>query len=157
MVSKGNNLTNELFWLFITLFLEPATYYITLFTMKQTLLISIPCTLFCMLFFYYDNKQKRNDLSLIANVEALTSMEFPQNICYNGGPGASSCSIDSGIDVFGFGISRSCDVECRNGYYACCGLRCTCEKESWDEKFFLLFYNSDFSFPRLYLPRRSQW
>ena len=58
------------------------------------------------------------------NAEVLASGEGPN--CYNGGVGASSCSIESGIDVFGLGISKKCEVTCIDGYYACCGLRCIC-------------------------------
>lgn len=48
--------------------------------------------------------------------------------CYNGGEGASHCSITAGINVFGTGFSSDCSVDCRDGYYACCGLRCVCKK-----------------------------
>ena len=70
-----------------------------------------------------------------ANVEALTTPEpgggsTPGLItCYNGGPGASSCSIDGGIEIVGSGVSVACSVSCRDGYYACCGIRCSCYKE----------------------------
>lgn len=49
--------------------------------------------------------------------------------CYNGGQGASHCSIAAGIDVFGIGLSSDCSVDCKEGYYACCGLRCVCKPE----------------------------
>lgn len=42
--------------------------------------------------------------------------------------GATSCSISGGIDIKGGGASAACDVSCQTGYYACCGIRCTCEK-----------------------------
>lgn len=45
--------------------------------------------------------------------------------CYNGGVGATSCSIDAGVWVDG-DVSTYCTVSCSAGYYACCGLRCTC-------------------------------
>ena len=32
------------------------------------------------------------------------------NICYNGGPGSTSCSIEAGIDIKGGGVSTSCTV-----------------------------------------------
>lgn len=71
-----------------------------------------------------------------ANVEALTSGEVPGGgntpgliTCYNGGPGSSQCSIDGGINIVGSGVSAACSVTCRAGYYACCGIRCTCYKE----------------------------
>ncbi len=46
--------------------------------------------------------------------------------CYNGGPGSTSCSIEGGLDILGVGVSASCSVSCMGGYYACCGIRCTC-------------------------------
>lgn len=77
------------------------------------------------------------EMFIKANVEALTSGEpgggggsSPGLIkCYNGGPGASQCSIDGGIDIVGSGVSVACSVTCKAGYYACCGIRCTCYKE----------------------------
>ena len=51
------------------------------------------------------------------------------NICYNGGPGSTSCSIEVGVDAFGGGVSTGCQVSCESGYYACCGLRCTCKSK----------------------------
>lgn len=53
--------------------------------------------------------------------------------CFNGGVGASHCSIAAGIDVFGLGLSSDCSVDCREGYYACCGLRCVCKREITEE------------------------
>ena len=70
--------------------------------------------------------KKSLDTSIWDNAELLASGEAPA--CYNGGVGASSCSIESGIDVFGLGISSKCEVTCISGYYACCGLRCICVK-----------------------------
>ena len=62
------------------------------------------------------------DLSLLAlsNVEALANDEATP-FCYSGGPGAYSCSIDAGVRIAG-----GCSVGCREEYYACCSLRCTC-------------------------------
>lgn len=69
-----------------------------------------------------------------ANVEALT-LDEPGGgggggndcpYCYNGGPGATSCSIDAGIEIAGWGVSGACSVSCKGEYYACCGIRCTC-------------------------------
>lgn len=51
------------------------------------------------------------------------------NICYNGGPGSTSCTIEAGVDAFGGGVSTGCQVSCESGYYACCGLRCTCKRK----------------------------
>jgi hypothetical protein len=50
------------------------------------------------------------------------------NYCWSGGPGSNACSIDAGIDIMGFGVSAACSVSCDSGYYACCGLRCTCKR-----------------------------
>jgi hypothetical protein len=60
------------------------------------------------------------------NLEALTRMEPSEPYCYNGGPGATTCSIDGGINIAGYGVSAACSVGCGDGYYACCTLRCTC-------------------------------
>ncbi len=65
------------------------------------------------------------DETIMKNAEALASDESVHH-CYNGGVGAISCSIDAGIDVFGFGLSSKCEVSCSAGFYACCGLRCIC-------------------------------
>lgn len=43
-------------------------------------------------------------------------------LCIEGGPGSTTCSIDGSVH----GTGASCSVECRPGYYACCGLHCTC-------------------------------
>ena len=69
-----------------------------------------------------------------ANLIALTTGEQPgggnsSTYCYNGGAGSSSCSIDGGINILGYGVSAACSVSCNNGYYACCGIRCTCVKD----------------------------
>ena len=69
---------------------------------------------------------------MMANIEALSSPEdnsFICQNCYSGGPGASSCSIEAGIDIVGSGMSGSCSVSCNQGYYACCSIRCICCKE----------------------------
>ena len=67
------------------------------------------------------------DLSLLAlsNVEALANDEATP-FCYSGGPGAYSCSIDAGVRIAGVGVAGGCSVGCREEYYACCSLRCTC-------------------------------
>lgn len=63
------------------------------------------------------------------NIAALAALN-PKPFCYSGGPGSISCSIEAGISIVGYGISGGCSVACRDGYYACCTLRCTCEVES---------------------------
>lgn len=77
-----------------------------------------------------DNSLNFFDDLLLSNLETLAQSESGSNPkCYNGGPGSNACSIDGGIDIMGQGISASCSVQCNTGYYACCGLRCTCIKE----------------------------
>lgn len=49
--------------------------------------------------------------------------------CHNGGRGSVSCSIDAGVEIKGVGVSAGCSVSCKDGYYACCSLRCKCDKE----------------------------
>lgn len=73
---------------------------------------------------HYPNKI---DVIFNANIEALARVEG--NYCYNGGEGASQCEIEAGIEIAGYGVSATCSVTCRDGYYACCGIRCTCVKE----------------------------
>jgi hypothetical protein len=77
-------------------------------------------------------QQQNSPISLYNNnngVVTFTTYEVDGvNYCYNGGRGATSCSISGGIDIKGGGVSASCDVSCQTGYYACCGIRCTCEK-----------------------------
>lgn len=60
------------------------------------------------------------------NIDALSQVEV--NVCYNGGVGSNQCSIEGGITIAGSGVSANCSVSCDPGYYACCGIRCTCIK-----------------------------
>ena len=64
-------------------------------------------------------QQKNSPIPLHNNgIETFTVYEADgSNYCYNGG-----------IDIKGGGASAACDVSCQTGYYACCGIRCTCEK-----------------------------
>lgn len=51
--------------------------------------------------------------------------------CFAGGPNASQCSIDAGIELDA-GVSYACSVTCKGDTYACCHLGCKCypnEKE----------------------------
>lgn len=67
---------------------------------------------------------------LLANIETLADVDEAWNpVCYNGGPGSTSCSIGAGISIGQGGVSGDCSVSCQDGYYACCGIRCTCKKE----------------------------
>lgn len=76
-----------------------------------------------------DNKQVVLSDLLLSNVEVIAQTESGSPYCHNGGPGSNACSIDGGIEIMGQGVSASCSVQCNTGYYACCGLRCTCVKE----------------------------
>lgn len=62
------------------------------------------------------------------NVEALADGESAP-FCYSGGHGAMSCSIEGGIQILNNGVSTKCEVSCRDGYYACCGIGCKCIEE----------------------------
>ena len=96
----------------------------------------IICTaiLFSMAIGYLNNssKQEENPL-LLTDVEALSvegdaaSDDSFNPYCYNGGKGSASCSIEGGITIAGYGVSGGCSVSCHEGYYACCGIRCTCK------------------------------
>ena len=48
--------------------------------------------------------------------------------CLSGGPGATSCSHTISGGAGGGSVSFSCSVTCGAGYYACCGLKCSCVK-----------------------------
>lgn len=67
---------------------------------------------------------------IIEEVEALADNEnvspIEKNPCKKGGPGYSECSIDG---FFSFeGMGGNCSVSCVEGWYACCGVSCTCKK-----------------------------
>lgn len=69
-------------------------------------------------------------------LEAVESLSNDEHECFSGGPGSSSCSIGGGVGVRSIsknkkdvGIDYNCSVSCKEGYYACCGIRCTCVKE----------------------------
>ncbi|GAB6008827.1 NVEALA domain-containing protein [Dysgonomonas reticulitermitis] len=68
----------------------------------------------------------------LANVEALAQSETNNNpYCHNGGVGATSCAISSGITIVILGgVTKGCTVTCITGYYACCSIRCTCVSNS---------------------------
>lgn len=45
--------------------------------------------------------------------------------CYNGGCTSSSCSIDAGIEILGFGITGAGSATAENiNSFACCTMRC---------------------------------
>lgn len=63
-----------------------------------------------------------NDWSYFFDEAEESEIElYASKHCYNGGAGASSCTIDAGIELEA-GISASCSVTCGQGYYACCGI-----------------------------------
>ena len=67
---------------------------------------------------------------LLANIETLADVDEAWNpYCLHGGTGSTSCSIEAGVSILEFGVSEGCSVSCKDGYYACCGIRCTCKKE----------------------------
>lgn len=81
---------------------------------------------------YVYSKKTGDDISYIVqdNIETLsTDDDFDNPFCWSGGPGAISCAIGGGIQIPGAGVSSGCEVECGAGYYACCGVRCTCKKK----------------------------
>ncbi len=45
-----------------------------------------------------------------------SGVDVPLGTCQAGGRGASGCSIDCGFEP----VSSACEVDCREGYYACC-------------------------------------
>ena len=62
------------------------------------------------------------------NIAALAASN-QQPYCHSGGPGASSCTINAGTVIIGYGVATGCDTSCPDGTYACCSLKCTCEKD----------------------------
>lgn len=70
----------------------------------------------------------------LSQVEVMANTEEGEEelnpFCHSGGKGSSQCSIDAGTEILGYGVSMGCSVTCNSGYYACCGLRCTCKKEN---------------------------
>ena len=100
---------------------------------RQISFVLFGCALFMMSYLVYSGKmmlaQTPQQELLFANLEALTRGEPGPGggpYCHAGGPGASQCSIDAGINIAGYGVSGGCSVTCGSGTYACCTLRCTC-------------------------------
>lgn len=101
--------------------------------MKKRLLIAVTAGLVCIggIYVAVNTFRRTNNISMSLYAQNLEALAAPESkYCYNGGPGSSSCTIDGGIDIAGFGVSAACSVSCNSGYYACCTLRCTCVKES---------------------------
>lgn len=78
------------------------------------------------------NDMSEEDLLLVEDVLALSDPKPKRKVvsdrsCYNGGPGSTSCSIEAGIQIAGYGVSGGGSVSCESGMYACCGLSCTCK------------------------------
>lgn len=98
-------------------------------------IIICTATLFSMAIGYLNNSSKQEENALLlTSVEALSAEGDAASsgnfnpYCYNGGTGSTSCSIEGGITILGYGVSAGCSVSCGSGYYACCGLKCTCKK-----------------------------
>lgn len=69
------------------------------------------------------------NIGIYAQQTWMTSQQsdwFDDPDCWNGGFGATSCSIEAGIELGG-GISGKCSVSCDSSTYACCGIRCICK------------------------------
>lgn len=64
-----------------------------------------------------------------AQIEAYMDAAEKDPECRTGGRGSASCRIAPGVDIGGT-RTIGCSVTCEDGYYACCGLRCTCKPES---------------------------
>lgn len=63
------------------------------------------------------------------NLEALLGPG--KVLCLSGGPGSSNCNIATSVA----GVEFSCDVTCRDGYYACCSVNgCHCVEIIVDER-----------------------
>ena len=62
-------------------------------------------------------QQKNSPIPLHNNgIETFTVYEADgSNYCYNGGRGATSCSISGGIDIKGGGFFPPVSDQCRNG------------------------------------------
>ena len=68
------------------------------------------------------------DVELLAYGENSSGNDTSYNpYCLHGGVGAAACSIAGGIEILGYVASVDCSVTCNSGYYACCGIRCTCK------------------------------
>lgn len=93
--------------------------------MKKKILILTVLLLTCASTLIFSEKESFFN----KNISALAALN-PKPFCYSGGPGSISCSIEAGINIAGYGLSGGCSVACRDGFYACCTLRCTCEVES---------------------------
>lgn len=92
--------------------------------MKKKILILTVLLLTCASTLIFSEKESFFN----KNISALAALN-PKPFCYIGGVGAISCSISPGIEILGFGITSGCSVTCRDGFYACCGITCTCEKD----------------------------
>ncbi len=72
--------------------------------------------------------QKSASVAVVATDQLIESGKIPAevvDICRNGGAGSASCSIQPGEEIEGY-LTQGCSVNCGPGYYACCGLRCSC-------------------------------
>lgn len=67
-------------------------------------------------------------------VDTITCNEVHISGCHAGGPGAIECRIDPGFYTCLGAIATGGGVTCREGYYACCGIYCYCEKNGRPSK-----------------------
>lgn len=80
---------------------------------------------------FKNDSHSDNNALMLMDVESLSDDEHE---CLSGGPGSTSCSIGAGGGVRSTsandaGVDYNCSVSCKEGYYACCGIRCICIKE----------------------------
>ena len=67
---------------------------------------------------------------LLANIETLADVDEAWNpVCYNGGPGSTSCSIGAGISIGQGGVSGDRSVPLHDRYNERCRIRCKRKKE----------------------------
>lgn len=81
---------------------------------------------------FKQDSHSNNNIMMLEDVESLSNDEHSG--CLSGGPGSTACSIGAGVGVRSasandVGVDYNCSVSCQEGYYACCGIRCTCIKE----------------------------
>ena len=76
---------------------------------------------------FVSNRFNKNSI-FFQNVDLLAENEGSN--CHSGGPGASACNTEAGVTILGIEIKVGCSVTCNAGYYACCGLKCVCVRNS---------------------------
>lgn len=91
--------------------------------MKKSAIFTIIVLVLSITILALSQKRSRSNM-LDLNVALLAESE--EGNCHSGGPGSTQCSINAGTTIIGVGVSAGCSVTCGAGYYACCGLTCTC-------------------------------